>query len=68
MTQVTIEKTSKYLIVKIPLTSMRNGKAELTPASRKAVDSAINEGIRNIEDGRFIGPFKNIKEFNKAIR
>lgn len=68
MNQVTIKKTSEYLIVKIPLTSVQAGRAELTPRSRRIIDRAIAEGLRDIETGRSVGPFKSVKEFRKAVR
>ena len=68
MNQVTIEKTPKYLIVKIPLTSVQTFRAELSPKSRRDIHRAIAEGLSDIEAGRSIGPFKNVKDFRKAIR
>lgn len=68
MNQVTIEKTPKYLIVKIPLTSVQAGKAELAPKSRRIIDRAIAEGLRDIGAGRSLGPFGSVKEFKKSVR
>ncbi len=68
MVQITIEKTPKYLIFKIPLQSFEEGKAELTPRAQKIIDRAIAAGLRDIEGDRVFGPFSNIKEFKKAPR
>lgn len=68
MNQVAIEKTQKYLIVKIPLTSVQVGKADLAPKSRRIIDRAIAEGLRDIEAGRSVGPFKSVKELKKSVR
>ena len=68
MNQVTIEKTPKYLIVKIPLKSVESGKAELSPRARKKVNAAIAEGLQDIDSGRIFGPFKNVQEFKKSLR
>jgi len=67
MSQVLVEKTKDYLVVKIRLKTMEGGKAELSPRAQKIVDSAIDEGLRDIEAGRVFGPFKNVKEFKKAL-
>lgn len=68
MNRVTIEKTSDYLIVKIPLGAVASGKAELSSRARRIVDQAIAEGLRDIEAGRMVGPFKTVREFKSAIR
>ena len=68
MSQVTIEKTQKYLIVKIPLKSVQSGKAEVSLRAQKVIDRAIAEGLKDIKDGRIFGPFENIKEFKKALK
>ena len=56
MATVTVEKTKNYLVVKIPLQAVEEGRAELSPRSRKMVDTAIAEGLRNIEAGEIFGP------------
>lgn len=68
MNQVTIEKTQKYLIVKIPLKSVENGKAGISPRAKKIIDTAIAEGLSDIDAGRVFGPFKNIQEFKKSLK
>lgn len=67
MSQVLIEKTRDYLVVKIPFRAARDGKAELSPRAQKIVDAAIFEGLRDIEAGRVVGPFRNVKEIRKAL-
>lgn len=57
MNQVTIEKTEKYLIVKIPIKSISAGRAPILVKSRNVVDKAIAEGLLDIEAGRVFGPF-----------
>ncbi len=66
--QVTIEKTQKYLIVKIPLTSVENGKAELSLRAQKIIDKAVAQGLTDIDSGRVFGPFKSVQEFRKSLR
>lgn len=68
MNQVTVEKTPKYLIVKIPLRSVEIGKAGISPRAQKIIDTAIAEGIADINAGRVFGPFKNVQEFKKSLR
>jgi hypothetical protein len=68
MAQVTVEKTQNYLIVKIPLRAIKEGKAELAPRSRKIIDRAISLGISDIEAGRIFGPFSDVKSFRAALR
>lgn len=67
MNQVTVEKTQKYLIVKIPLRAVESGRAELSVRARKVIDSAIGEGLSDIETGRVFGPFKSVREFKSAL-
>lgn len=68
MNQVTIEKTEKYLIVKIPIKSVNTGRASVSAKSRSILNQAIQEGLRDIESGRIFGPFKNIREFKTALK
>ena len=68
MNQVTVEKTQKYLIVKIPLQAVDEGRAELSPRAQKIIDAAINEGLRGIAAGRVLGPFKDVKSFKTSIK
>jgi len=68
MSQVTIEKTPKYLIVKIPLKSVEIGKGELSRKGQKIIDRAVAEGLRDIEAGRVFGPFRNTREFKKTVK
>ncbi|MBI2514665.1 hypothetical protein HYV91_00530 [Candidatus Wolfebacteria bacterium] len=67
MPQVTVEKTSKYLILKIPIASFRVGKVAISNRAQNAIDGAIAEGLRDIESGRVFGPFKNVKELKKSL-
>ena len=68
MTTVTVEKTKHYLVVKIPLRAVEEGRAELSPRARKIVDTAITQGLRDIEAGEVFGPFKNAQDFKKILR
>lgn len=68
MNQVTIEKTEKYLVVKIPIESVSSGKAQISAKSKKLVDQAIIRGLRDVEAGRIFGPFRNVREFKAAIK
>lgn len=68
MRQVILEKTQEYLIVKIPLKSVKTGRAEISPINQRIVNKAIAEGLNDIKSGRVFGPFKNIKEFKTALR
>jgi len=68
MNQVTVEKTSKYLIVRIPLKSVQSGKAELPRGAQKVINKAINEGLEDIAASRVFGPFKNVQQFKKSLR
>ena len=68
MNQVTVEKTQNYLIVKIPLRAVEIGRAELSPRARRVINGAVHEGLRDIEAGRVLGPFRNAREFKKALR
>lgn len=66
MNQVTVEKTAKYLIVKIPLKAVQ----KQTPPLRRqrSIGGAIAEGLADIEAGRVFGPFKNIREFKFSLK
>jgi len=68
MNQVTIKKTEKYLIVKIPIKSVSAGRASISARSKNVVDKAIAEGLRDIAGGRVFGPFKNIRDFKTAFK
>ena len=67
MPTITVEKTENYLVVKIPLKAVEEGKAEISSRAQKIIDSAISEGLRDIESGKISGPFKSVREFKKAI-
>ncbi|MEK7138549.1 MAG: hypothetical protein AAB787_03510 [Patescibacteria group bacterium] len=68
MNQVTIEKTGKYLIVKIPIKSFNSGRASISTKSRSVVDKAIADGLSDLKSGRIFGPFKNLGEFKAALK
>ena len=68
MNQVTIEKTKKYLIVKIPIRSVGSGRASISTKSRSVVDKAITDGLADIKSGRVFGPFKNMREFKATLK
>ncbi|MBI3588819.1 MAG: hypothetical protein HY093_00170 [Candidatus Liptonbacteria bacterium] len=68
MNQVTIERTEKYLVVRIPIKSVGIGKALISARSKNVIDKAIAEGFRDIEAGRVFGPFKNIRDFKTALK
>ena len=68
MNQVTVEKTQKYLIVKIPLKAVESGKAELSVRAQKIIDESIVEGLRDVEAGKIFGPFKDVKSFKAALK
>ncbi len=68
MNQVTIEKTEKYLIVKIPIKSVNTGKTSISAKSQSAVNKAIAEGLQDIELGRTFGPFKSIGDFKATLK
>lgn len=68
MKQVILEKTQEYLIVKIPIKSVKTGKAEISSRSQKIIDKAITEGLNDIKSGHVFGPFKSVKEFKMALR
>lgn len=68
MNQVTIEKTEKYIIVKIPIKSVNTGRASISAKSQSVVNKAIAEGLHDIESGRIFGPFKSIRAFKAALK
>ncbi|MDO8569880.1 MAG: hypothetical protein Q7R89_03885 [bacterium] len=68
MTGVTVEKTKDYLVVKIPLRSVTDGRAELSARAQKTIDAAIAEGLADIKAGRVYGPFDSVKEFKDSLR
>jgi len=68
MYNVTVQKTKDYLVVKIPLRAVKEGRAELSPRARKVVDAAIDEGLADIRAGRTFGPFNSVGEFKRALR
>lgn len=67
MSEVMIEKTKDYLVVKIPLRSVSDGRAELSAKAQKTVDAAIAEGLADVKAGRVYGPFGSIKEFKNSL-
>ncbi len=68
MVEVTVEKTKKYLVVRIPLRAVEKGRAEFSPRAQKVVDAAIAEGLYDIAAGRVLGPFKSVKELKNVPR
>ncbi|MEK7659331.1 MAG: hypothetical protein AAB338_01595 [Patescibacteria group bacterium] len=68
MKQVILEKTQEYLIVKIPLKSVKTGKAEISSKNQRVVDEAIAEGLHDIKRGHIFGPFKSVREFRADLR
>lgn len=67
MNKVIVQKTEDYLIVKIPLKSTAVGKAEVSFRAQKQINKAISDGLRDIDNRNVLGPFKNVREFKKAI-
>ena len=67
MNQVLVEKTKNYLVVKIPLLSVKAGKAILPSKAQKTIHKAIEEGLGDIASGRVFGPFKTVKKFKAAL-
>ena len=67
MQVVTVEKTKNYLVVKIPLGAVEDGRARLSPRARKIIDGVIKGGLRDIEAGRVFGPFHSVGEFKRAL-
>jgi hypothetical protein len=68
MAQVTVEKTKKYLVVKIPLQAAVEGRAELSARSQRAIDRALAKGLRDIKAGLIFGPFSDVKSFKAALK
>lgn len=68
MSQVTLEKTREYLVIKIPLKAVENRRINISSRSQKIIDEAINEGLADIKAGRIFGPFRNVKEFKSALK
>lgn len=68
MPEMTVEKTKDYLVVKIPLKSVEEGRAEFSPRAQRVIDAAIAEGLGDIKAGRVFGPFKSVKEFKNASK
>ncbi|MEK7077133.1 MAG: hypothetical protein AAB967_02785 [Patescibacteria group bacterium] len=68
MSHVIVERTQKYLIVKIPLKAVAEGRAELPPRARGVIDRAISEGLRDVEAGRLFGPFASVRSFKAALK
>ena len=67
MTQVTLEKTHDFLILKIPLKSIDDVKADLSERDRDIIDNAISEGLADIEASRVFGPFTNSAEAERGL-
>lgn len=61
MPLVTVEKTKKYLVLRIPLEAVEE-------KGQRMVDEAIKEGLKDIEAGRVFGPFRNVREFKQALQ
>ncbi|OGM93601.1 hypothetical protein A2935_03200 [Candidatus Wolfebacteria bacterium RIFCSPLOWO2_01_FULL_47_17b] len=68
MEQVIVERTQKYLIVKIPIRAEVEGRAELPPRARRIVDRAIAEGLADVTSGRVFGPFSSVQGFKAALK
>lgn len=68
MSQVTLEKTPDYLVIKIPLKAVENGYGRISSRSQKIIDEAVSEGLEDIKTGRTFGPFRNIREFKLALK
>ena len=67
MNRVLVEKTPRYLILKIPLRTVETGRAEVSLHAQKIIDAAIAEGLRDIDAGRVLGPLKNARELKTAL-
>ena len=68
MPLVTVEKTKKYLVLRIPLGAVEQKKAEISSASQRIIDEAIKKGLGDIKAGRTFGPFRSVREFKQALR
>ena len=61
MPLITVEKTKKYLVLRIPLRAVeQNGQ--------RIINKAIKEGLSDIAAGRIFGPFRSVREFKQTIR
>lgn len=61
MPLITVEKTKKYLVLRIPLGAVeQNGQ--------RIIDKAIKEGLSDIAAGRTFGPFRSVREFKQTLR
>ena len=58
---------SKTRVVKIPLKAADAGRAVISSPAQKIIDQAIKQGLRDLESGRVVGPFRTVKEFKKAL-
>lgn len=67
MATITVEKIEDYLVLKIPLKAVKNGRAELSQKGQHIIDSAIAEGLADLEAGKIFGPFKSVKEFKETL-
>lgn len=67
MNRVLVEKTNHYLVLKIPLRTVETGRAEVSLRAQKVINAAIVEGLRDIDAGRVLGPFKNARELKTAL-
>jgi hypothetical protein len=68
MSQVVIERTRDYLVVKIPLKAVKERRAGISTKGQLIVDQAIADGLLDIEAGRTFGPFGTVREFKKALK
>lgn len=68
MSIVTIEKTKKYLVVKIPFGAVQSKRASISQCPRNSISSAIKEGLEDFKTGKTLGPFRNVREFKLALR
>ena len=68
MPLVTVEKTKKYLVLRIPLGAVEQKKAEISSAGQRIIDEAIKKGLSNIKAGKTFGPFRSVREFKQALR
>ena len=57
MNQLVVTKTKEYLILKIPLSSIKRGISSIAQKER----DAIFEGLRAVKAGRVSPPFKSAK-------
>ena len=67
MTQITLEKTNNFLILKIPLKSIDDGRVDISKKDMNIIDNAISEGLADIEAGRVFGPFASVEEAEKGL-